>query len=214
MSNETQPAALRVDAARNRLALVCAAATVFGRRGTEAPLEEVAREAGVGIATLYRRFETRDALIEAVYLEKMSAYVEQAKLAAERSRTDPWGALSAYVTYIMSEQAQDPAFAEVLIAPQKGSELFADLQLRAFASTVALAERARNAGVVRPDFDHSDIFMVTAANKGLVETLGNARKEVSARLCTVVLDGFRTRPADAATSTLRMKPTTVSGDSC
>jgi hypothetical protein len=121
----------------------------------------------------------------------MAAYAEQAEIAAERSRTDPWEALSDYVTYIMAEQAKNPAFAEVLIAPQTGSQLFAELQRQAFVSTVALAERVREAGVVRPDFDHSDLFMVVLANKGLVETSGPARVEASARFCALILGGFR-----------------------
>ncbi|WP_019181104.1 TetR/AcrR family transcriptional regulator [Microbacterium yannicii] len=182
---------LRADAERNRLAVICAAAAVFSERGLDAPLEEVAREARVGIATLYRRFPTRASLVEAVFDEKMAAYAHQARLAADRSLTEPWDALASYVTYILTQQARDPAFAEVLIAPDSGSPVFATLQRRAFVSTVLLAERVREAGVVRADFDHSDLFVMTLANRGIVQSAGAGRAEASRRFCALILDGFR-----------------------
>src|SRR5437763_11048684 len=69
-------AALRVDAARNRTAVVEAARAVFAERGLDVPLEEIAQRAGVGIATLYRRFPTREALIAASFEPLMAAYAQ------------------------------------------------------------------------------------------------------------------------------------------
>src|SRR5688572_7138209 len=88
---------LRADAERNRSAVVCAASSAFRSSGLAAPLEDIARLAGVGIATLYRRFPTREALIEAVFEAQMAAYAERAEAAAERSLTEPWPAFEDHV---------------------------------------------------------------------------------------------------------------------
>src|SRR5215468_9862116 len=80
--------ALRADAARNREAIVAAARDVFAAHGLEAPLEEIALRAGVGIATLYRRFPTRAELVAAALVDKVTQYAEAAEQAL--AIPDPW----------------------------------------------------------------------------------------------------------------------------
>jgi AcrR family transcriptional regulator len=188
---ETSSAPLRVDAERNRLALVCAAAAVFARSGTLAPLDEIAREAKVGIATLYRRFPNRASLLEAVFEEKMRDYAERAAEAAELAFSEPWRALEGYVTHLMDEQARDPAFAEILVAPMKGSRLFVALHRTALTSTLALVERVKAAGVVRDDFEHADLLLLSLANAGISRSAGESAGEASRRLCAYMLDAFK-----------------------
>jgi AcrR family transcriptional regulator len=185
---------LRADAERNRLALVCAAAAVFKRSGTGAPLDEVAREAAVGIATLYRRFPDRDSLIEAVFEAKMRDYAERAGAAAERALTEPWAALEQYVTHIMAEQSADPGFADVVAAPLTGSRVFLTHHRDALASTITLIDRVKAAGVVRPDFEHADLFLLTLANTGLSHGAGKSAQEASRRLCAYMLESFKPTP--------------------
>ena len=72
---------LRADAARNRAAIVAVARDVFAEQGLEAPLEAIAARAGVGIATLYRRFPTREKLVAAALTEKVAEYAEAAERA-------------------------------------------------------------------------------------------------------------------------------------
>ena len=72
---------LRADAARNRAAIVAVARDVFAEQGLEAPLETIAARAGVGIATLYRRFPTREKLVAAALVEKVAEYAEAARQA-------------------------------------------------------------------------------------------------------------------------------------
>src|SRR5689334_6586573 len=81
---------MRADARRNYDALVSAARELFASEGTSAPLEEIAKRAGVGIGTLYRHFPTRQALLEAVYLEEVQAMAESAD---ELAALPPWEAL-------------------------------------------------------------------------------------------------------------------------
>src|SRR5262244_2336175 len=74
----------RADAARNREKLVAAAAAAFGAQGVEAPLEEIARQAGVGIGTLYRHFPTREHLVEVVYRREVEGLVAAADQLARK----------------------------------------------------------------------------------------------------------------------------------
>jgi AcrR family transcriptional regulator len=189
--------ALRVDAERNRRAVVAAASVVFSTQGTDAPLEEVAREAGVGIATLYRRFPSRDLLIEAVFEQRMADYADEAVRAAERARTEPWPALEAYLLYILEQQATEPAFADVLIAPLVGSPIFAAQHRRALAATIELVSLAKAAGVVRVGFDHSDLYLATLANAGLVKSARSSGVEASRRLATYLINSFSATSREA-----------------
>ncbi|WP_066583087.1 TetR/AcrR family transcriptional regulator [Cellulomonas timonensis] len=182
---------LRADAERNRQAIVCAAASSFAEQGSDVPMEEVARRAGVGVATLYRRFPSRDELIEAVLAAKMREFADRAEAAAERALVDPWGGLSAHVRQVMEMQAGDPALADALIGPVAGSTLFAAEHRRAIDATVVLVDRAKAAGVVRPDLDHSDLFLLAVANAGLVHLARTAAPEGSRRLGALFLDAIR-----------------------
>src|SRR6476660_10082198 len=84
----------RADARANRDKLVASAGAVFTEKGTSAPLEEVAERAGVGIGTLYRHFPTRQALLEAVYVDEVEA---MAHAAADLAVLPPWEALSQWL---------------------------------------------------------------------------------------------------------------------
>jgi len=180
---------LRVDAEQRRQALMCAAATVFLRDGLEAPLENVAREAGVGIGTLYRRFPTRDALVEAVFEAKMGAYADRAEAAYAQSAAEPWPAFAGYVRAITSMQAADPAFGAVLLRPMQGSELFAAEHARSLRSMRLLVSRVRKAGVVRQDLRETDLYLLTAATAALVSVPGPVAPGTAAsRMTELFLD--------------------------
>src|SRR5689334_24275830 len=94
---QTQPGVRRpqrADARRNFDALIAAARDAFAADGAGASLEDIARRAGVGIGTLYRNFPTRDALVEAVYVEEVEAVVRAAEDAAS---LEPWEAVQAWL---------------------------------------------------------------------------------------------------------------------
>ncbi len=95
MAPSETPRPLRVDAARNRDATLESARRVFAESGTDAALEEIARRADVGIATLYRRFPTREDLVAAAFELRLRAYEAAAKAAA--AAPDPWEGFSGFV---------------------------------------------------------------------------------------------------------------------
>src|ERR1700687_3740554 len=90
------PKGLRADARRNRQQVLAAAAQVFVEQGADSPLDEIARRAGVGIATLYRRFPARAALWRAVPLDAMARTADEAR-AAEAEEADPFDGLARYM---------------------------------------------------------------------------------------------------------------------
>src|ERR1700754_1301964 len=96
---------LRADAERNRTALLTAAREVFGEHGLDASLDEIARRAGVGNATLYRRFPSRRDLIAEVFAGQMTEWVDLSELAL--ADPDPWNGFLTYVTRVCEMQATD-----------------------------------------------------------------------------------------------------------
>lgn len=175
---------LRADAERNRSAILCAAAKVLGRRGLGAPLEEVAREAGVGIATLYRRFPTREALIEAAFDAQMAAYADRAEAAAERARSDPWPGFADHVREVVRTQVEEPAFGDALLRPMQGSPLFTRDHERAMRATIRLVRRVRDGGVVRRDLHHTDFYLLLKSVSALVAEPGPLRGRRAAERMT------------------------------
>src|SRR3954465_14965302 len=102
----------RADAARNRDKLLGAAAAVFGERGLDAPLEEVARRAGVSIGTLYNHFPTRGDLLDAIFPARLSALDRLADAAL--ADPDPWSGFVAFVEGLVALQAEDRGLNDVL----------------------------------------------------------------------------------------------------
>ncbi|MGO4428705.1 TetR/AcrR family transcriptional regulator, partial [Streptomyces sp. MCAF7] len=109
---DAQP--LRSDAERNRGRIIATARAVFERDGLGASMASVAREAGVGIATLFRHFRAKEDLIAAVFADRMDAYVAAVKDALKAP--DPWDGFTGFIEAICAMQAADRGFADVLTA--------------------------------------------------------------------------------------------------
>src|SRR5712691_799585 len=96
ISSESRRRGLRADARRNLEHVLAAAREVFVEQGADAPLDEIARRAGVGIATLYRRFPDREALVRAVALDVLARTAHEAR-SAEAEEADPFDGLARYM---------------------------------------------------------------------------------------------------------------------
>src|SRR3954468_7392989 len=180
---------LRADAARNRAAIVEAAREVFAETGLDVPLDEIARRAGTGNATLYRRFPTRGDLVGAVVAEQMGEHLQAVEVGL--ADDDPWGGFASYVQAAAAMQARDRGIADLVTMDVSSAPAIEELRSRAFAGLVRLVERARAAGVLRPDFTTEDVVVLLMANAGVVERAHGITAEASARLVHVLLDGFR-----------------------
>jgi len=184
---------LRADAERNRQRILSAAGEVYAEQGIDTPTAEVARRAGVGIATLFRRFPTREDLLAAVFAEKMTRYADLMDTAADDP--DPWQGFCSYVTAIAAMQCSDRGFTDVLtqtFPTAKGLEADRD---RAFHRWVELISRAKAVGKLREDFVPEDLPMLLMANAGVVAATIEAAPETSARLVAYLLHAFAARAA-------------------
>jgi AcrR family transcriptional regulator len=180
---------LRADAARNRDAIVDAARAVFAERGAAASLDEIAGRAGVGIATLYRRFPTRQDLVAAAFEPKMRAYVEATE--AAMAAPDPWEGFSGYVRTVCAMQAADAGFADVLSRTFPASAAVDRRLRKATAGLGDVVERAKAAGRLRADFVIEDLVLVLMANAGVVNVTKRHAPAAWERLVAYLLDGFR-----------------------
>jgi AcrR family transcriptional regulator len=183
------PRGLRADATRNRVAILCAAREVFAEQGLQAPLEEIARRADVGIATLYRRFPTRERLVAAALVEKISQYAGAARQAL--ANPDPWDGFAELVGRICELQATDRGLAELLSMTLPASEDVEQLRTRAHSDVIELIQRAKAAGRLRPDFAIEDLMLVLIANSAIAQITGPDAPDAWRRFVALVLDAFQ-----------------------
>jgi AcrR family transcriptional regulator len=184
---------LRADAARNREAIVATAREVYGQRGLDAPLDDIARTAGVGNATLYRHFPSRCALVAAAFAETLHRIIDRAARALEDP--DPWAGFAGHVTFLCELQARDRGLADLLTTQVTAAPGLEDLRREAYRAFVRLADRAREAGALRADFVPEDLVLVLMANAGLVHRTAGAAPEAWQRFADLVLDGLRSAAA-------------------
>src|SRR5438309_9138852 len=148
----------RADARRNYDKVLAAAREAFAEGGESTSLEEIARRAGVGIGTLYRHFPTRQALLEALYLDEVE---EVCRSAAALDGGDAWEALSEWFERFIAYLATKRALAhELLNYLDKDAPLFQACRASLFAAGEPLLRRAQKAGAVRPDATFADVMQM------------------------------------------------------
>ena len=175
----------RADALRNYERLVGAAREAFAEGGAGTSLEEIARRAEVGIGTLYRHFPTRQALLEAVYIDELEAIC---KAAAQYAELPPWQALTAWlhdlVAYLRTKRALADQLLEYL---DRDSGFFTGCRGALIAAGEPLLESAQSAGAVRGDVSFDDVIMGVSA----IGKLPGASPSQVERVLDVTLDGLR-----------------------
>src|SRR5215216_6874731 len=185
--------ALRADAEQNRARVLQAARELFAEQGLDASANSIARRAGVGIATLLRRFPTRDDLIAAAFAEKMTAYthaIDDALAAA-----DPWQGFCTYIERVCQMQADDRGFADVLTMTFPTAKAFEEERNRSARALTELLERAKAAGQLRDDFAHQDVPLILMANAGVVTATRDAAPEAWRRLVGYLIQSFAAEAA-------------------
>src|SRR6476620_772012 len=174
----------RADARANRDKLAAAARALFTEKGTSAPLEDVAERAGVGIGTLYRHFPTRQALLEAVYVDEVEA---MARAAAELEVLPPWDALSEWFHQYVGFAATKRALNEALMETDPNSDVLLTCRTAITGAGTALVARAQRAGAVRSDTNFIDIVRMV----GAIAMVPTEDPEQTKRLLELALDGLR-----------------------
>lgn len=188
MTSDTPP--LRADARRNRERVVTAARVVFAAQGIDVTLDEVARAAGVGVGTVYRRFDSKEALVQAVFDEVVSEMNTLIDTAA--AEPDAWAGLVLLVTAIAERQAADRGLFQVCTRADLGhAERIGAHFIPAVDSLVA---RAQAQGTMRPDVTGADLgplMMMVGTSFDLTRPLS---PHLWRRYLTLVLDGLRAGP--------------------
>jgi AcrR family transcriptional regulator len=181
---------LRADARRNRENLLAAADVAFSEHGVEVSLEEIARQAGVGIGTLYRHFPTRDALIEAVYRREVELLCDAADTALRElppeQALETW--MQRFVRYAATKRGMATALKSMVGAESELSELFAYSHRRVEAAASAILTAAVQAGAIRSDVEPMDVLRMLS---GICMVTGSALEEQAPRMVALVLDGLR-----------------------
>jgi AcrR family transcriptional regulator len=184
---------LRADARRNYERLVAAAREVFNAQGAGAPMETIARQAGVGVGTLYRHFPKRIDLVEAVYRTDVEELVVTAEKAA--ANLEPWPAVESFLrAFVRYAQAKRTLMNELHEAFEKNPALRSQAKERIDGAMAMIVTRGQRAGVVRTDVHGSDITALVAP----MCTSATMTTEQSDRLLPMILDGLRTPAAPAS----------------
>jgi AcrR family transcriptional regulator len=185
--------ALRVDAERNRQRLIVAAREIFAERGLDVPIEDIARHAGVGVATLYRRFPTRADLVAGAFGGKMAVYADAVTQAL--ANPDPWAGFCGYIERVCAMQAEDRGFANVLCMTLPLDRQFEAERGRAYENFVVLVRRAQAAGGLRDDFVAEDLAILLMANAGVVAGTADAAPRAWRRFAAYMIQAFSARSA-------------------
>ena len=180
---------LRADAVRNRDAIVAVARDVFAEQGLEAPLELIAARAGVGIATLYRRFPTREKLVAAALTDKVAEYAEAAEQAL--AVADPWSGFAGFVQRICELQASDRGLSDLLSMTLSADEQIEQLRREANDRVITLIERAKADGTLRQDFAGEDLVLLLIATAAVMHVTRADAPGAWRRFVALALDAFR-----------------------
>ena len=184
--SSTRP--LRADAERNRARILAAAAEVFADRGLDVSLDDIAAHAGVGVGTVYRRFPDKDALIDALFEEKIDRAVELADRALEIE--DPWEAFTTFMRGMCRMQAGDRGFKDALLVRDRGRERVAAARERIAPRAMKLLNRAQEAGAIRSDLGPFDVPMLNLCVSLIADRTRDVAPEYWERVLTIIIDGI------------------------
>jgi AcrR family transcriptional regulator len=184
---------LRADAERNRQRILAAAADVFTERGLEASLDDVARHAGVGVGTVYRRFPDKASLADALFDERIDALIA----IAERAQAEPdaWTGLTSFLEHSAQMLGSDRGLRQILMFAAQGHDRVTCARDRIRPAVQSLLERAQADGQVRADLGATDLPIIEFMLAAVAEYSQQVRPLLWRRYLALILDSLR--PASA-----------------
>lgn len=187
---------LRADAERNRRLVLEAAAQAFAEQGLDVGVAEIARRAGVGNATVFRRFPTKDALIEAIIEDR----VAEVCAAAGRAATvdDPWEALVGFLETAAGMQRRDRGFSQASEEYMLKRPALLACHRPILEAVEPLVRRAQESGVLRDDVTTVDVMSVMKGAVAGVPPVPGVPADQWRRLLSLLLDGLRPAAATPA----------------
>lgn len=186
---ERPPRPLRRDAERNRQRILQAAAEVFTARGLQASLDDVARHAGVGVGTVYRRFPDKESLAEALFEDRIGAMAALAERAA--AEPDSWAGLMSFLEAACTQLATDRGLHEILMYATHGRDRVDSGRSRMAPLVTALVERAKSDGHLRPDVQATDMLFIEFMVSAAARYAEPVNAEIWRRYLTLLTDALR-----------------------
>jgi AcrR family transcriptional regulator len=180
---------LRRDAERNRQRILAAAGELFTQRGLSVTLDDIARHAGVGVGTVYRRFPDKEVLIDALFEQRLEAMVAIATEAL--ADPDPWNGLVLFFERGCERQAHDRGLKELLASSTHGGGCVVDARDQLRTLVTELFDRAKAAGVVRADADPYDAPLIHMMLGTVMDRTRDVAPEIWRRYLGMLLDGLR-----------------------
>lgn len=183
---------LRKDAQRNRHRIIDAARDLFAQKGLEPNLNEVAHHAGVGVGTVYRRFATKEELLEAIFedgLTQLTCYAETGL-----QHEDSWEGFVWFVEQMCQVTASDRGMREVAFSKCYAGARLNAAQERLVPTLTALVERAQADGYLRPELAAADMPIIGLLAGTVSEFAGGVDADLWRRYVALLIDGMRRRP--------------------
>ncbi len=181
---------LRADAERNRQRILAAARELFAERGLDVSVEQIAARAGVGMGTLYRRFATKDELIDAIAQERLTEYMQAIQRAA--SHADGWTGLRLFLESALELQARDRGLKEILANRRHGRGRVDQRRQHLTRVIEGILDRAKQQGRLRPDVTVGDIAMIMWGSGGIVDMTAGVAPDLWRRYLDLILDALTT----------------------
>jgi AcrR family transcriptional regulator len=192
---KTEPRALRADAERNRRRILDAARKVFAEEGLGAGVDSIARAAGVGVGTLYRRFPTKQELLVATIEDGATRIADEVE--ALHATDDPWEAFAAALHAFAGAIARDRGFYEVIHGEPDLLPVAREKKQRLLAALDVLLRRAQDGGVVRGDIVIEDVPALCMVAARLPAWRLDCQPELWTRYLALLFDGLRPESARA-----------------
>jgi AcrR family transcriptional regulator len=186
------PHTLRSDARDNRELILDAARALFAAEGVDIPMREVARRAGVGPATLYRHFPTKQARAAEAFAKQMRAC--HSIVDEGLADPDPWHGFCLVIEKICALHARDRGFTAAFMSAYPSALDFAADREYALRSVARLARRAQDAGRLRPDFVFDDLILMLMANGGIRTSTPADAVAASRRFAALAIQAFQASP--------------------
>ncbi|MDQ1424963.1 MAG: hypothetical protein QOD72_2461 [Acidimicrobiaceae bacterium] len=193
MGTEVAESHRRADARRNRERVLAAAADVLSEWGLSAPMEEIARRAGVGVGTVCRNFPTKQAMVDAVLAVRYDELLQDALDGL--ANPDSGDAFETFVVVLSAFQARHRALAEQMAKDVELAATSSHARERLWAAISELVARAQSVGTVRADIGPADVALLLSGVAHTTALAGELQLVLRDRYVRIILDGLRPRGA-------------------
>ena len=188
---------LRRDAKENRERILHAAKALFAERRLGVTLDDIGHHAGLGVATVYRRFPNKVALVEALFEQRVIELIDIARAALEF--TDAWEGFLFLMNGILTLEAEDRGLREVILGSEYIQGRLSDLKAEVAPLIEELISKAQEQGDLRQDFSANDVPVLTAMAGAAQEYCGIIAPGIWKRYVAIVIDGLKAERSSCTT---------------